>query len=80
MSVAAQLFESHEIDNEVAEAIAVCGGDAVAALRATLIANAFLEQELARITAMLSAGYGRGQDRKPAPREKIRVRRIKVED
>jgi hypothetical protein len=32
-----------DIDRKVEQAVAVCGGDVVAALRATLIANAFLE-------------------------------------
>ena len=34
------------IEDEVQEALAICGGDAVAALRITLIANAFLEAEI----------------------------------
>jgi hypothetical protein len=33
------------IEDEVQEALAICGGDAVAALRITLLANAFLEAE-----------------------------------
>ena len=31
------------IEDEVQEALAICGGDAIAALRITMIANAFLE-------------------------------------
>jgi hypothetical protein len=31
------------IEDEVQEAFAICGGDAIAALRITLIANAFLK-------------------------------------
>ena len=34
------------VEGEVAEAIASCGGDVRAALRATLIANAYLEGEI----------------------------------
>jgi hypothetical protein len=34
---------------EVEEAIATCGGDVRAALRATLIANAYLEAEIERL-------------------------------
>ena len=34
------------IEDEVQEALAICGGDAIAALRITLIANAFLEAEV----------------------------------
>src|SRR5215211_475514 len=37
------------IEDEVQEALAICGGDAIAALRITLIANAFLEAEVDRL-------------------------------
>jgi hypothetical protein len=57
--------------------VALCGGDVRAALKATLVANAFLEHELERITEMLSAGYGRGRERKPAKRQP-KVTRIVV--
>jgi hypothetical protein len=57
------------IDNAVEQAIAVCGGDAVAALRAALIANAFLEAEVERLTAAVSSGFTRGKVTKP-PKEK----------
>jgi hypothetical protein len=39
------------IEDEVQEALAICGGDAIAALRITLIANAFLEAEVDRLSA-----------------------------
>ena len=42
------------IEAEVDEAIAVCGGDARAALRATLIANAYLEAEVERLSEAIS--------------------------
>jgi hypothetical protein len=52
---------------EVDEAIATCGGDVRAALRATLIANAYLEAEIERLTEAVSSGvtqklsvWGRG--------------------
>ena len=38
------------VEAEVDEAIATCGGDVRAALRATLIANADLEAEIERLT------------------------------
>jgi hypothetical protein len=38
------------VEAEVAEAIASCGGDLRAALRATLVANAYLEAEIERLT------------------------------
>lgn len=57
------------IDSDVEQAIAVCDGDAVAALRAALIANAFLEAEVERLTAAVSSGFTRGKVAK-RPKEK----------
>jgi hypothetical protein len=53
---------------EVAEAIALCSGDVRAALRATLIANAYLESELERLTEAISTGFARGRMRRPPQR------------
>jgi hypothetical protein len=64
---------------ETDEAVTLCGGDARAALKAGLVADAFLEHELERIEEMLWAGYGRGHARKPAKRQS-RVTRALVED
>jgi hypothetical protein len=56
------------LDAEVDEAIATCGGgDVRAALRTTLIANAYLEAEIERLTEAISTGFARGRMRK-APR------------
>ena len=44
------------IEDEVQEALAICGGDAIAALRITLIANAFLQAEIDRLSAAVSSG------------------------
>jgi hypothetical protein len=52
------------IEAEVDEAIAVCGGDARAALRATLIANAYLEAEIERLAEAISTGFARVRIRK----------------
>ena len=54
------------LEAEVDEAIAVCGGDARAALRATLIANAYLEAEIERLAEAISTGFARGRIRKPS--------------
>ena len=51
-------------DEEVREALAICGGDAMAALRASLIINSYLEAELERLSAAVSAGFARGRIRK----------------
>lgn len=77
-AAAAPAVDPIDLENETDEAIIICGGDMRAALKATLIANAFLEHELERIKAMLSAGYGRGRVRKPAKRQP-RVTRVVVE-
>ena len=52
------------VEAEVDEAIATCGGDVRAALRATLIANAYLEAEIERLTEAISTGFARGRIRK----------------
>jgi hypothetical protein len=57
------------IEDEVKEALAICGGDAIAALRITLIANAFLEDEIDRLSTAVSSGFARGKVRK-APTSK----------
>ena len=59
------------LEAEVEEAIATCGGDVRAALRATLVANAYLEAEVERLTEAISTGFGRGQMRRPPQRVKI---------
>lgn len=57
------------IESEVDDAIALCGGDIRAALRTTLVANAFLEAGLERLSEAVSAGFARGRMRR---REKPR--------
>jgi hypothetical protein len=52
------------LEAEVDDAIAACGGDVRAALRATLIANAYLEAEIERLTEAVSSGFARGRVRK----------------
>jgi hypothetical protein len=52
------------VEDEVREALAICGGDAIAALRITLIAIAFREAEVDRLSAAVSSGFARGKDRK----------------
>jgi hypothetical protein len=61
------------LETEVEEAIALCGGDVRAALRATLIANAYLETEIERLTEAISTGFARGRMRRPPQRMKIKV-------
>lgn len=58
------------IEDEVQEALAICGGDAIATLRITLIANALLEAEIDRLSAAVSSGFARGKvGRAPTSKE-----------
>ncbi|QZO02320.1 hypothetical protein K6K41_09885 [Chenggangzhangella methanolivorans] len=45
------------------QAVEACDGDAWAAVRALLVANAALEEEVARLTSRVSTGYARGRVR-----------------
>jgi hypothetical protein len=63
------------IEDEVQEALAICGGDAIAALRITLIANAFLEAEIDRLSAAVSSGFARGKVRKALTSNELRRKR-----
>ena len=49
------------IEADVEEALKLCGGDPMHALRVALIANAFLEMENERLTRQTSTGYTRGR-------------------
>ena len=51
-------FENAAAD-EVQEALAICNGDAITALRITLIANAFLEAQVEELKSQISAGRHR---------------------
>jgi hypothetical protein len=68
MAEPARVFPT--IDQEVEQALALCGGDPIKALQVTLIANAFLEARLDQLTAEVSAGFSRGRVRNPAQRRK----------
>lgn len=50
------------------EAVEACDGDAWAAVRALLVANAALEEEVARLSSRVSAGYARGRVRRGTTR------------
>jgi hypothetical protein len=52
------------LEAEVHEAIATRGGDARAAVRVLLVANAHLEQENKRLQQAVSAGFSRGKIRR----------------
>lgn len=52
------------LENEIQEALNICGGDAMKALRITLIANAFLEAQIDHLSAEVSSGYARRKPKK----------------
>lgn len=57
------------IDNDLRQALDICKGDYKAALRMVLVANAFYEEEIARLKEESSSGYRRGMVRRPAKKE-----------
>lgn len=57
--------EAAELEAAVGQAIEACGGDPVAAVRALIVANGMLEQELAAVYAKASTGFLRGRRVKP---------------
>jgi hypothetical protein len=61
-----ELDPAAQLEIEVQEAVDLCGGDARAALRATLLANAFLQSEVDRLAAIVSTGFARGRVRRRA--------------
>ncbi len=52
-----------------------CWGDAIAALRITLIANAFLEVEIDRLSAAVSSGFARSKVGKALTSKEIKEKK-----
>jgi hypothetical protein len=50
-----------ELDLAADQAIEACGGDAREAVKALLVANEFLENEIAELRGAVSKGYSRGR-------------------
>jgi hypothetical protein len=61
--------QATQLDESVRQALAVTNGDAIAALRASLIAIGFLQEEIDGLKAQVSTGFTRGRVKKPAPVE-----------
>ena len=55
----------YPLEDDVREALAICGGDPMKALRITLIANAFLEAQIEQLSASVSPGFARRKPRSP---------------
>jgi hypothetical protein len=58
----------------IEQAIAICDGDVRAALRAALVANSFLMDEVEQLTRAVSVGFARGRT-SPARRASERLER-----
>jgi len=59
--------DADQLEAAVDQAIAACGGDAREAVKALIIANAYLETDLEKLKAAASMGYARG---KALPRDR----------
>jgi hypothetical protein len=55
--------QDYELDTAVEQALAVCGGDMGAAVRALIVANNYLESEIAELNKAVSHAYKRGRFR-----------------
>ncbi len=55
--------QDDELEAAVDQAIAACGGDTRAAVRALIVANDFLESEVAQLMKAVSHAYTRGRFR-----------------
>jgi len=53
--------DDDQLEAAADQAIATCGGDAREAIKALIVANDFLETELEKLRAAVSAGYARGK-------------------
>ena len=55
--------EESELETAVDQAIAACGGDVRATVRALIVANNFLESEVSELMKAVSHAYSRGRFR-----------------
>jgi hypothetical protein len=53
--------ETDELESEVDQAIAACGGDLRATIRALIVANEYLETEVGELMKAVSHAYVRGR-------------------
>jgi hypothetical protein len=63
------LPDAERLETAVDLAVAACGGDARAAIRALLVANEFYETEYSKLVAQVSRGYARGEAKLPRDRK-----------
>jgi uncharacterized protein (DUF1800 family) len=55
--------DDNELEAAVAQAIAACGGDLRATIRALIVANDYLETEVGELMKAVSRAYARGRFR-----------------
>jgi hypothetical protein len=53
--------ETDELESAVDQAIAACGGDMRATIRALIVANEYLESEVGELMKAVSHAYARGR-------------------
>jgi hypothetical protein len=53
--------DAEQLEAATNQAIAACDGDVRAALKAAIVANAYLESELSALQTAVSNGYARGK-------------------
>lgn len=56
-----QVDEAAALEAAVEVAIAACGGDLRATVRALLVSNSYLHEEVERLRALISPGFARGR-------------------
>jgi hypothetical protein len=61
LSSQANSIEDSELETAVSQAIAACDGDLRATIRALVVANHFLEQEVNELMKAVSHAYARGR-------------------
>jgi len=57
----ADVQDGFKLEAAIDEALAACGGDARAAIAALIVANGFLESEVAELKKAVSHAYVRGR-------------------
>ncbi len=62
--------DADQLEAAADQAIAACGGDAREAVKALIVANAFLETDLEKLKAAVSMGYARGKLFEALPRDR----------
>jgi hypothetical protein len=65
--------DADQLEAAADQAIAACGGDAREAVKALIVANQFLETDMAKLQAAVSMGYARGklfEQSKTLPRDR----------